>query len=162
MAKSKIPQKDKGKSKKLARRYAERQQALTQSKPTAVPQEIKPGPEPVTVSTTSQPVKSAHRAKFPDNPPFWGRLVISKNRPTVVIDEKPAWDKQKKKMVDGFVHRELTHSEDIPGLPIKNPDKNDPKPAKLARPNKTPQRLIMPLDKDWKIPEELSRPPKKQ
>lgn len=167
MAKSKLPQKDKGKSKKLARRYAERQKAQEQGasaapqevKPT--PQDVKPAPEPVLASTTPQP-KSPHRAKFPDNPPFWGRLMIDRHHPTVVIDEKPAWDKKKRKMVDGFVHRELTYSEDIPGLPIKNPDENDPKPAKLARPNTLPQRLIKPLDKHWEIPQELKRPPKKK
>ena len=160
----KVQQKNKGKSRKLAKRYAERQQALTQSA-TADTTESKPQPVPDTAqrpvsASPPQPVQNPHRAKFPENPPFWGRLRIGDEHPTVVIDEKPAWDKQKKKMVDGFVHRELTHGKKTPGLPIKNPDANDTEQAKLERPRKLPQRLIRPLDKDWPIPEELKRPKK--
>lgn len=45
---------------------------------------------------------------FPKKFPFWARLKIYKNRTTLVIDEGPALDKQKKEMVDGYVHREAT------------------------------------------------------
>ena len=59
---------------------------------------------------------------FPKKFPFWARLKIYKNRTTLVIDEGPALDKQKKEMVDGYVHREATHTKGH-GEPITpNPD----------------------------------------
>ena len=161
MAKNNGPQKDKGKSKKLAKRYAERQEILKQNaqKPS---QGSKPIPEPLIVDTATQQPKSVHRAKFPDNPPFWGRLMIGGNHPTVVVEEKLTWDKQKKKEVEGFVHRELTHSTKISGTPIMNPDIKDKRPVKLQKPKDIPQRLVKPLDKDWEIPQEILKPPEKK
>ena len=49
------------------------------------------------------------KREFPKKFPFWARLRISKNRTTLVIDEDIALD-EKKKTVDGYVHREATHT----------------------------------------------------
>lgn len=63
---------------------------------------------------------------FPDKFPFWARLRFEKKRPTLVIDEDLAYDKQRNKMVDGYVHREVTHSNNKNTEKVTpNPDKND-------------------------------------
>ena len=41
------------------------------------------------------------RFKFP----FWAKVIYDKPRPTLVIDEDLAFDKNKKKDVPGFMHR---------------------------------------------------------
>lgn len=48
--------------------------------------------------------------EFPKEFPFWARLRICKNRPTLVIDEAEVIDKKTKKAVPGYVHREVTHT----------------------------------------------------
>lgn len=59
--------------------------------------------EEKTISKIEEPV-------FPSKFPFWARLKIAKNRTTLVIDEDEVFDKVKRKNVEGFVHREATHS----------------------------------------------------
>lgn len=102
------------------------------------------------------PIKAPDSKKqFPDKFPFWARLKISKNRTTLVIDESPAYDKQKHKMADGFVHREATHTQGH-GEPITpNPDKDDPEPMYLRSPRKLPQRMFSPHNKNLDMPEDL-------
>lgn len=101
---------------------------------------------------TPPQTKEEPRKRFP----FWMRLKISKNRTTLVIDEDQAYDKQKKEMVDGYVHREATHTENKDYEKIEpNPDKDDPKPMYLKRPRKLPKRLFMPHNKDLDMPEHL-------
>lgn len=102
------------------------------------------------------PVKATDSKKqFPDKFPFWARFRISKNRTTLVIDEAPAYDKQKHKMVDGFVHREATHTQGH-GEPITpNPDKDDSEPMYLRSPRKHPKYLFVPHNKELDMPEDL-------
>lgn len=92
---------------------------------------------------------------FPNRFPFWARLKIYKNRTTLVIDETPVRDKHKKKTVDGFVHREATHTKGQGESIIPNPDKGDPKPMYLKNPSKLPKRLFKPHNKDLDMPEDL-------
>lgn len=93
-----------------------------------------------------------HPKKFP----FWARLKISKHRTTLVIDEDIAKDKQKNKLVDGYVHREATHTYSPDYDEIKpNPDKDDPEPMYLKRPRKHPKRLFEPHNKTLDMPEHL-------
>ena len=94
---------------------------------------------------------------FPKKFPFWARLRISKNRTTLVIDEDIALD-EKKKTVDGYVHREATHTAGKGFEKIEpNPDKNDPEPMYLKSPRKHPKYLFVPHDKDLDMPEELKQ-----
>lgn len=94
--------------------------------------------------------------QLPTEFPFWARLRIEKHRPALVIDEAEAYDKKKKEMVDGFVHREVTHSYKSEYEEIKpNPDKKDPKPMFLKRPEKKPKTLFEPLKLDWQVPASL-------
>lgn len=97
------------------------------------------------------------KKEFPKKFPFWARLKIYKNRTTLVIDEGPALDKQKKEMVDGYVHREATHTKGH-GEPITpNPDKDDPEPMYLKSPSSLPKRFFKPHNKDLDMPEELKQ-----
>ncbi|MDE6356947.1 MAG: hypothetical protein K2L67_06885 [Clostridia bacterium] len=96
--------------------------------------------------------------RMPHKFPFWARLKIGKNRTTLVIDEAPAKDKQKNKTVQGFVHREATHtpSKNTEKV-VPNPDPTDPKPMNLKRPRKTPQSLFVPHNKKLNMPEDLKK-----
>ena len=91
--------------------------------------------------------------------PFWGILKIGKRRPTLVIDTTTeAYDKKKKKKVDGFVHREATsqkgkNTEEI----FPNPDPKRSEAMYLKRPAKIPYRLIAPNDNNLSMPEELRK-----
>ncbi len=49
----------------------------------------------------TEKVKKNKKKEFPKLFPFWARLKISKNRTTLVIDEDTAYDKQKKREVEG-------------------------------------------------------------
>ena len=91
--------------------------------------------------------------------PFWAKLKIAKNRPTLVIDEDMVRDKQKNnKLVPGFVHRESTHSEELATETIfPNPDTTDSKPMHLKSPRKLPKRLFAPIDRPMKMPEHLQK-----
>ncbi|MDY6367713.1 MAG: hypothetical protein SPL13_04285 [Clostridia bacterium] len=98
----------------------------------------------------------SEKNKFPDKFPFWGRLKIEKNRPTLVIDEDIVIDKKSQKEVEGFVHREVLHKQ-VKGQKgiMPNPDKTDPNPMYLQKPRKLPKRLIKPLDIEFDMPKEL-------
>lgn len=94
--------------------------------------------------------------KFPDTFPFWGRLKIGKNRTTLVIDETKVINKRNKKVEEGFVHREATHSYKKEYEKVKpNPDKADKDPMYLKRPRKHPKRLIEPHNKKLDMPNNL-------
>lgn len=96
--------------------------------------------------------------QFPDKFPFWARLKIGKNRSALVIDEEETLNKRKKKMEEGFVHREATHTANPKYEEIfPNPNKTDPKPMYLKDPEKKPKRLFRPHTDDWDMPEELQR-----
>ena len=90
--------------------------------------------------------------------PFWARLKIGKNRTTLVIDESPAYNKKTKKMEEGFVHREATHTGKSDYEKITpNPDKDDPRDLYLKRPRKLPKRMFNPHNKELDMPEELKK-----
>lgn len=105
--------------------------------------------------------KKAEEKQFPKKFPFWARLKISKKRTTLVIDEEEAYNKKKKRMEPGFVHREAIHpnkdGSNVKGYEqIKpNPDPKDSKPMYLKRPTKLPQRLFEPHNKELNMPEAL-------
>lgn len=92
---------------------------------------------------------------FPDRFPFWARLKISKNRTTLVIDEDEAYDKQYKKTVEGYVHREATHSKGQGERIYPNPDPDDKDPMYLKSPSKLPKRLFKPHNKSLNMPQDL-------
>ncbi len=95
---------------------------------------------------------------LPTKFPFWARLKISKRRTTLVIDEDKAMDKQKHKLVDGYVHREATHTNNKDYEEIKpNPDPTDSRSMYLKRPQKLPKRLFEPHNKDLNMPEHLQQ-----
>ena len=100
---------------------------------------------------------SKKKNEFPNEFPFWGRLKISKNRTTLVIDEEMAYNKKKKKILDSYVHRETTSQyhkgfEEI----LPNPDKDKrPNPMYLKSPRKIPKELIKPHNKNLEMPQNL-------
>ncbi len=103
-------------------------------------------------------VKKKKTLEFPKRFPFWARLKFGKRRTTLVIDEDKAYDKQKDKIVDGFVHREATHTYKQDYEEVKpNPDKYDNRPMYLKRSKKTPKHLLMPHNKQLDMPEELRK-----
>lgn len=90
--------------------------------------------------------------------PFWGRLKIDKNRITLVIDETNVVNKQTKRVVEGYVHREGTHTANKKYEKISpNPNKNDNKPLYLKKPRKIPKILVKPMKKQLNMPESLKR-----
>lgn len=94
--------------------------------------------------------------QLPTEFPFWARLRIEKRRPALVIDEALAYDKNKKEMVDGYVHREVTHSYKSEYEEIKpNPNKADKAKMYLKRPSKKPKYLFVPLGERWHMPATL-------
>lgn len=97
------------------------------------------------------------KKETPSEFPFWGRLKISKNRTTLVIDEDKALNKKNKKIVDVFVHREATSKYHKGFEEIKpNPDKSKrPNSMYLKSPRKIPKELIKPHNKDLEMPKEL-------
>lgn len=92
---------------------------------------------------------------MPTKYPFWARLKIYKNRTTLVIDDAPALDKKKNEMVDGYVHREATHTKGHGELIRPNPDKTDPEDMYLKSPTTLPKRFFKPHNKDLDMPQEL-------
>ena len=72
----------------------------------------KPAVKPAKVKTNKNVVQSKPKKSFPDKFPFWARLKISKNRTTLVIDETDAYNKVKKRMEPGFLHREAIHPDE--------------------------------------------------
>jgi len=100
--------------------------------------------------------KSANQDLKDKKFPFWARLKIGKNRTTLVIDKDIVKDKKKNEMVEGFVHREATHTENKDFEKIDpNPDKDDKEPMYLKRPRKHPQNLFYPHNKNLDMPEHL-------
>ena len=101
--------------------------------------------------------QSATNSKtFPKRFPFWARFKIGGNHPTLVIDEDQAWDKQYKRLTDGYVHREATHTKSRNNEEIKpNPNPMDKQPMYLKRPTKHPKKFFSSFNHDWEIPKEL-------
>ncbi len=104
----------------------------------------------------AQSAQNAPKKDFPKEFPFWARLKISKQRTTLVIDDSPALDKQKNKMVDGYVHREATSQyrkgfEEI----SPNPDRDKSTPMYLKSPRKLPKYFFEPHNKDLNMPQFL-------
>lgn len=97
-----------------------------------------------------------NKNEFPKRYPFWARFKVNKNRTTLIIDEEPFVNKKTKKIEDGFVHRESTHSY-RKGYQIiyPNPDKSDKEPMYLKRPTKKPKRMFEPHNKDLDMPQHL-------
>lgn len=100
--------------------------------------------------------KKKNKSFPPDKFPFWARLKINKRRTTLVIDEDMAKDTAKNKQVEGYVHREATHTyrKDYEEV-YPNPDKADMKKMYLKRPRKHPKNLFEPHNKDLNMPEHL-------
>jgi len=99
--------------------------------------------------------ETVEKEKFPKFP-FWGRLKISKNRTTLVIDEAPAKNNKTKQIEAGFVHREATsiYKKDREEI-NPNPDKSKTEPMYLKSPRKIIQKLVKPHEKDLDMPEHL-------
>ena len=93
---------------------------------------------------------------FPKKFPFWARIKIGKKRTTLVIDEEKVINKRTKKIEDGFVDREATHTprKDFEKI-YPNPDPMDEKPMYLKRPSKKPKRLFEPHNKILNMPKHL-------
>ena len=101
---------------------------------------------------------SKKQTSFPTKFPFWARLKFGKKRTTLVIDEDKAFDKQKKKTVDGFVHREATSVKHKDYEEISpNPDKSKKAPMYLKRPKRTPKHLFENHNKDLDMPNSLKK-----
>ncbi len=93
---------------------------------------------------------------MPDKFPFWARLKIEKHRTTLVIDKTKIEDKKKKQIVEGYVHREATHTYKKDYEKISpNPDKTDNRDMYLKRPSKHPKRLFKAHNKQLKMPSHL-------
>ena len=109
----------------------------------------------------AQPKQPAPKKQFPDKFPFWARLRINKNRTTLVIDEAEAYNKKKKKMEEGFVHREAIHprgdGSNVKGYELikPNPDPMDTGDMYLKSPKKSPKRLFKPHNRQLNMPREL-------
>ena len=94
--------------------------------------------------------------KFPKEYPFWARMKISKRRTTLVIDDTKTVNKKTKKVVDGFVHREATHTFKSSFEKITpNPDESDSSPMYLRSPRKLPQSMFEVHNKNLKMPKHL-------
>lgn len=105
--------------------------------------------------TTATKTEKAKKS-FPEKFPFWARLKIEKKRTTLVIDKGKAIDKKKGREVDGFVHREATHSARKGYERIHpNPDKSDSKPMYLKKPKALPKTLFVPHNKNLDMPKHL-------
>ena len=97
------------------------------------------------------------------NFPFWAKIRFDKERPTLVIDEDLAFDKRKKKLVPGFVHREATHSYKKGYEKIEpNPYPKDPNPMYLKKVRKTPKSFFVLEKRKIKIPKYLKEKYSKQ
>lgn len=104
----------------------------------------------------TMPKNKKQPKQFPTIFPFWARMKIGKNRTTLVIDEEKYLDRKTKKIEDGFVNREATHSYKKDYEEIKpNPDVSDKRPMYLKRPTKKPKRLFEPHNKKLNMPKHL-------
>ena len=100
--------------------------------------------------------KVKKKREFPEKFPFWARFRVNKNRTTLVIDEEIINDKKSGKPVEGFVHREATHTakKDYEKV-YPNQDKDDPKAMYLKRPTKHPKREFEPHNKNLDMPKQF-------
>ncbi len=107
-------------------------------------------------------MKKQNDKSFPKRFPFWARFKKNKNRTTLVVDEDKVYDKKKKKEVDGFVHREATHSfkKDYERI-SPNPDKSDNRDMYLKRPTKHPKDNFGLHNKNLDMPDYLRKRYKK-
>lgn len=108
---------------------------------------------------TEKPQQAKKPPEFPQKFPFWARLKISKKRTTLVIDEDKVLNKKTKKMVDGYVHREATHTQNGNEYEefYPNPDIDDPTPMFLKRPSKLPKSMFKPHNKILDMPDKLKK-----
>lgn len=94
----------------------------------------------------------SRKQSIPDRFPWWGRMKIAKQRPTLVIDKDKVRNKKNGKVVDAYVHREVTHSFKKQYEKVDpNPDRTDPRPMYLKNPRKVPMGMIRPDNKNWEI-----------
>ena len=93
---------------------------------------------------------------FPKEFPFWARIKIGKKGTTLVIDEEKVINKRTKKIEDGYVDREATHTsrKDFEKI-YPNPDPMDKEPMYLKRPSKKPKRLFEPHNRNLNMPKHL-------
>lgn len=143
MARKKFHCKSKAQAKAIKANYARRAVQNKQQQLSPAPLQPKPAEVP--------------KKQFPDKFPFWARLKINKKRTTLVIDEEQFLDRRTKKIEEGFVHREATHTKkDKEYEEVNpNPDKDDPEPMYLKRPRKHPKRMFEPHNKDLAMPDFL-------
>lgn len=112
----------------------------------------------IKTATSSKTIKKTAQDKFPKEFPFWARLKIEKRRTTLVIDESEVLNKKTKKIEEGFVHREATHTKNKQYDEISpNPDKSDFMPMYLKRPKIKPKKLFMPHNKELDMPDHLKK-----
>lgn len=110
----------------------------------------------ISTSSKAPSSDSKNKKEFPTKFPFWARFKPSKKRTTLVIDETKVIEKKSKKEVDGFVHREATHSYRKDYEIIEpNPDTTDNDPMYLKRPSKKPKRMFEPHNKNLDMPKHL-------
>lgn len=109
--------------------------------------------------TTSGRIEpEAPKKQFPEKVPFWTRMRIGGKHTSLVIDKEKVVNKKTKKEEPGFVYREATHKEKKDREKIfPNPDRTDPDPMYLKRPEKKPQRLFEPHNKVLDMPEHLKK-----
>ena len=142
--KSKFKCKSEAQKRAIAANYARK--AAQKKRSASPPQQSKPQSQSATTP----------KKEFPDKFPFWARLKIGKNRTALVIDEEPVVDKRTEKTVDGFVHREATHSYNKRFTEVNpNPDKFDKRPMYLKRPDVKPKILFKPHNKELDMPDWL-------
>ncbi len=82
---------------------------------------------------------------------------MKKKPTTLVVDKTLVRNKRKKTVEDGFVYRQATHTQkkgDYEEI-RPNPDRSDSNPMYLKRPDKKPQRLFEPHNKDLDMPQHL-------
>ena len=109
-------------------------------------------------STQKTVTKKTRSKEFPEKVPFWARLRIGGQHPSLIIDREDVVNKKTKKEEKGFVYRESTHVEKKDREEIfPNPDKSDPRPMYLKRPAKKPQRLFEPHNKELSMPDKLKK-----
>lgn len=124
-------------------------------------EKTQPAVEKGTIIDEFDVTTKSYRERFPKDFPFWARLKICKNRTTLVIDEEEVYNKQKKRMAPGFVHRESIHpygdGSNVKGYEKiePNPDSTDNRPMYLKRPTKLPIVLFNPHNKNLDMPEHL-------
>ncbi len=89
--------------------------------------------------------------------PFWAKMVIGGDHPSLIIDSCIAKDKRKNnKLVPGFLYRESTHSNGNGYEKIyPNPDPTDFRPMYLKRPQKKPKTLFVAWKKKMNMPQGL-------